>query len=191
VTLVGSALSKTFSRRSPSRHLIEAKKEELERAISQALTSDVTADPIDADSSRKGEFQTDGPYRDEVMAYEQRHHRYPVLKGANQHGHDVDSYSHPEGDQDRRLLRRIEVKGRGTRWELNEVVDLSRIQFHAALNKEVSENVVRAIEFDYWLYVVDTDENGALHVHPIPNAAVQTARFSFRGGTWQYAVRHG
>ncbi len=122
------------------------------------------------------------------MVYERKHDRHPDAKSANQSGHDLDSYTHPEGHPDRRLVRRIEVKGRGRQWNFEEAVEMSDTQVKDALLMKAPDNVERTKDFDYWLYIVETDENRNLNVLPIRNIAIRTARFSFSGGSWRGLV---
>lgn len=88
-------------------------------------------------TERAGKFRSDGVYREAVLRYENRKHRYPHAKSDTQSGHDIDSYTHPEGDPNRNLVRRIEVKGRSTQWDLNEIVEMSDTQFCDALAMRV------------------------------------------------------
>ena len=44
-----------------------------------------------------------------------------------------------------------------------------------------------AVDFDYWLYVVETGANG-LRILPIRNPARRAAKFEFRGGMWRTEV---
>jgi len=131
-----------------------------------------------------GEFQSDIEYRQAAEAYELAAHRFPLAKGGNQEGHDLDSYSHPEGHSERKLVRRIEVKGKGVPWRGSETVEMSDSQFgHAVARKSDGEPL--SPDFDYWLYVVERGIDGKLTVLPIKNAARQTAKVEFRGGTWR------
>ena len=133
---------------------------------------------------RSKKFGSDVAFREAALEYERLWDRYPVAKDANQPGHDIDSFDKPLEGSDRRLVRRIEVKGRGSKWEDDETVELSDRQFLDALTIK-SEGVSLADDFDYWLYVVERWEDGALHVLPIRNPAKRAAKFEFRGGTWR------
>jgi hypothetical protein len=46
-------------------------------------------------------------------------------------------------------------------------------------------------DFDYWLYVVERQENGELKVLPIRNVARRAARFGLKGGSWRHEVEQG
>ena len=157
--------------------------------VQKGLTADVS--PLEVEKQAgSGKLRSDAPYRLAAMKYEETAHppRFPELKDATQEGHDIDSYTHPDGDPDRRLIRRIEVKGRGRLWDADETVEMSKPQFHNAMN-QLTEGEDLHPDFDYWLYVVETDENGKLNVLPIRNVAEQTAKFSFRGGSWRNMVK--
>jgi hypothetical protein len=126
---------------------------------------------------------SDEPYRDAVLQYERDHGRFPVAKAREQPGHDIDSYSHPEGHPERRLLRRIEVKGKGRPWVDAETVELTNRQFADMLRSECEEP--RAEDFDHWLYVVEPGREGGHSVLPVRNPARRTAKFELRGATWR------
>jgi hypothetical protein len=131
------------------------------------------------------EFRSDEVYRAEVCKYERQRGRWPIEKGSTQGGHDIDSFTHPPGDPQRRLIRRIEVKGRSAKWEGNETVEMSARQFRDALSKEVEGDSEHSEGFDYWLYVVEwvSDEN--YKVLPIRNPALAAKKFEVRAGTWR------
>lgn len=162
-------------------------KHDLERKIREALTTDVLPDEKPEEESVKtGEFPTDDPYRHAALKYEMDNHRYAVAKTATQSGHDIDSYTHPEGHPERKLIRRIEIKGRSMRWDFNEIVEMSDTQFKDALNMRAPDGETLHSDFDYWLYVVEMQENGELKVLPIRNVARRVARFGLKGGSWRY-----
>lgn len=163
---------------------------ELNRQLQEGLAADVFPIEDEEERPKTGEFRTDEPYRHAAMKYEQEADppRFPEAKGATQEGHDIDSYTHPEGHPDRRLIKRIEVKGRSTRWDSNEVVELSNRQFKDAMRMVVPDGAELAEDFDYWLYVVETDDSGVLRVVPIRNVASRTAHFGFRGGAWRHMI---
>src|SRR5439155_21983484 len=146
------------------RALIE-KKNELERKIDGALATDIApVEEPEEDKAKTGEFRPDEPYRQAALKYEGDNHRYANPKSATQAGHDIDSYTHPEGHPDRRLIRRIEVKGRSTAWDSNEIVEMSDTQFKDALNLAVPAGERVDSDFDYWLYVVERQESGEVRV---------------------------
>jgi hypothetical protein len=88
----------------------------------------------------------------------------------------------------RKLLRRIEVKGKGVSWTNDEIVELSDRQYRDAARGMVEEGIPLADDFDYWLYVVEDDGTGKLNVLPIRNPAKSAARYEFRAGTWRHLV---
>jgi Domain of unknown function (DUF3883) len=156
-----------------------------ERALlGVAPMPDDSEDVCDENALGSGTFRSDDAYRDATLAYERRAGRYPVAKASNQAGHDIDSYDEPPDSQIRRLVRRIEVKGRGSTWRDDETVEVSGTQFLDALVKK-DDGMPIADDFDYWLYVVDRREDGTLEVIPIKNPAQRAAKFEFRGGTWR------
>ena len=173
-------------RESRIRALIE-KKDELDQKIHNALTLHVTpAEPPEPTAQHPGQFRSDDVYRDAAMRYETDNHRYAHAKAPTQSGHDIDSYTHPEGNLERKLVRRIEVKGRSTRWDLDEIVEMSDIQFKDALSVSVPADMSIDSDFDYWLYVVERREDGELRVLPLRNVARQAAHFALKGGSWRY-----
>jgi hypothetical protein len=143
-----------------------------------------TPEPTRDEDERHGEFRSDVAFRDAALAYERNAKRHPVPKDPKQAGHDIDSFDKPPDDPGRRLVRRIEVKGRGSTWEGDETVELSDRQFLDALAK-TADSLPLAQDFDYWLYVVERCEDGTLEVIPIRNPARRAAKFEFRGGTWR------
>jgi hypothetical protein len=163
-----------------------AKKKEIEQKIQNALTLEVSPEiELNNDGARTGEFRTDDPYRDAALKYEQKHDRYPIAKSTTQWGHDIDSYTHPILHPERKLIRRIEVKGRGVKWDSTEIVEMSDTQFCDALTRAVNAGEQIDNDFDYWLYVVETDANGELNVLPIRNVAKRAAHFALKGGSWR------
>ncbi len=162
-------------------------------ALNAQLEELLAAGPLPADSpeddeedheKEPGKFESDEQYRQATVEYEEREGRFAEKKDTDQAGYDIDSYDKPLDDAERKLVRRIEVKGRGRPWEDDETVLLSDRQFRDALTRR-ADGVTLADDFDYWLYVVERREDGALHVIPIKNPALRAAKFEFRGGTWR------
>jgi hypothetical protein len=133
------------------------------------------------------EFGSDREFRDSVIAYERAAGRFPDEKGADQPGHDLDSYTHPPEHPERKLVRRIEVKGRGVPWVGNQVVLMSSRQYDDARHRRVDGAIATAEEFDYWLYVVETTSSGH-RVLPIRNPCRRAKKFELTATTWGYAV---
>lgn len=158
------------------------------RAVGVGATgSDNEGEPTSPDD---GPFHgsIEEPYRSAVLHFESQAGRYPVEKARLQEGHDIDSFSHPDGHADRALARRIEVKGRGRGWEGDEVVELSRRQFRDATTRVHETGVPLAEGFDYWLYVVEQIGASQYRVLPIRNPAARAGMFELRGGTWRAAA---
>jgi hypothetical protein len=65
---------------------------------------------------------------------------------------------------------------------------MSDSQFLHAASQKLDDGELAAADFDYWLYVVEREENGRLVVLPIKNAASKTAKLELRGGTWRPLV---
>jgi hypothetical protein len=139
---------------------------------------------------RPGKFGSDLAYREAALVYERRAGRYPIAKDAGQPGYDIDSFDKPSDSPACRLVRRIEVKGRGSRWEDDETVELSDRQFLDALRLKTDE-IALADDFDYWLYVVERRQDGTLGVVALKNPAKRAAKFEFRGGTWRALADEG
>src|SRR5262249_14398528 len=131
-------------------------------------------------------FQSDQRFREAVMEYERRRDRIPQSKDESEEGHDIDSFSREKGSIGRKLLRRIEVKGKGVPWTDDEIVEMSDRQYRDASQCELEAGVTRAPGFDYWLYVVEDDGSGKLNVLPIRNPAKRAAHYEFRAGTWRH-----
>ena len=136
-----------------------------------------------AKTSPKREFRSDEEFRRAVIDYEISQGRHPDPKPSNQEGYDIESYDGPPEIVDRKLLRRIEVKGKGVKWASDEIVTMSLPQFSPALRHEPG-----TAGWDYWLYVVERTDEGQLKVLPIRNPAKRSAGFDLRGGTWRWAV---
>jgi len=148
---------------------------------------------LNDDDQSQGEstgFRSDAEYRKTVVDFEERQGRFPVAKGETEPGHDIDSFSHPRGHPDRRLLRRIEVKGRSQPWNKDETMELSSRQFHDAFGQVNDEDIPIGLGFDYWLYVVEVNNEGGHRVIPIQNPARRAAKYEFRGGTWRALAEH-
>lgn len=139
--------------------------------------------PGDGEGAKR-EFGTDVPYRDAVVAFELANGRYAEVLDAKQPGRDIDSYDRPLDDPARLLVRCIEVKGHGNAWTDDETVELSDRQFLDAFNRR-TDGVAVTADFDYWLYVVERQNDGTLHVIPIQNPSRRAAKFEFRAGTWR------
>jgi hypothetical protein len=164
---------------------------EARREYEQLLAAGpVPAEPGEEESAGKDDAgPSDEPYREAVMEYERDAGRHPVAKPREQPGHDIDSHSHPEGHPERKLVRRIEVKGKGRPWVDAETVELTNRQFGDMLRGECDRP--RAEDFDYWLYVVELEPEGGHQIVRVKNPARRTAKFELRGGTWRGEAEAG
>lgn len=138
----------------------------------------------DTDKSDR-EFGSDARFRAAVMAYEEEQGRYPVEGDFGQPGYDIESYTGPQEDPERHLIRRIEIKGRSSAWESEQTVELTNRQFNAARNLEGTEDLSLHDDFDYWLYVVETTDHDIYCVLPVRNPCRAAGKYEFRGGTWR------
>jgi hypothetical protein len=159
-------------------------RDQIDKQIEAGLgVSPLPEEPPEPDDDVPGTFASDVQYRAAVVEYERLAGRYAETKDANQPGYDIDSFDRPLDDPDKLLVRRIEVKGHGCPWDGNLTVALSNRQFiDAYLGR--ADGIATGEDFDYWLYVVERQENG-LHVLPIRNPSRRAAKFEFRGGTWR------
>jgi hypothetical protein len=164
----------------------------IERKINEAtaLGAFPTASGEESHPTGGREFRSDKKYRQAVLEFEESEGRFPIEKPEDQFGHDIDSFTHEEGQPDRQLIRRIEVKGKGVRWETDQAVEMSDRQFTDAFNRKVEDSAPVAKDFDYWLYVVEEDGQEKLTVLPIRNPARQAARYELRGGTWRHLAEY-
>lgn len=163
------------------------KRNEIERQLRAATSTGVVPnDPSTDEQPSKREFQSDERFRDAVMDYERKRGRFPQSKIGSQAGHDIDSFDGEEGNLDRKLKRRIEVKGKGVPWQNDEIVEQSDRQYRDAWQCSIEPGISLAHDCDYWLYVVEDDGTGKLNVLPIRNPAKRAAHYEFRAGTWRH-----
>lgn len=166
--------------------IIDRLRRQLELMTSTGVSPGEVEGAEESQSSRS--FQSDAKFREAVMRYEREHKRIPKLKEDAEEGHDIDSFVREKGTLGRKLIRRIEVKGKGVSWTSAEIVEMSARQFHDAFNLVVESESNLAQGFDYWLYVVEDDGTGKLNVLPIRNPAKRAAHYEFRAGTWRHLV---
>ena len=138
-----------------------------------------------ADHDSAGRFQKDDEYRRAVLQYEIKAGREPVEKSERQPGHDVDSFAVGNDGKDRKLIRRIEIKGKSARWVEDEIVEISIRQFEDAKNLWTDDKENLHPDFDYWVYVVEKRDVGQFFVVPLRNPAATSYKFELRGGTWR------
>ena len=113
-------------------------------------------------------------FRETAARYEKKRGWIPVFGTANQPGWDIRS-SDPKSSQ----VRYIEVKGKGTAWEGEEVVELSRAQVRKAFELS-KEN-----KADWYLYVVECEGDGYYRVLPIRNPLKLADSWMLCGGIWR------
>jgi hypothetical protein len=161
----------------------------LQRQLKEATSTGVAPESRndDHDLKKKRDFQSDNRFRDAVIKYERQHGRIPQAKTDCEAGHDIDSFQRIQGLR-RHLVRRIEVKGKGSPWNGDEIVELSDRQFFDAVENKVEDDVILSQDFDYWLYIVEESGDGKFNVLPIRNPAKRSAHYEFRGGTWRHCV---
>ena len=167
-------------------NIISSLLRQLQEATSTGVAPSESGGSEELRSNRQ--FQEDTKYRHAVVRYEKLHGRLATLKDDNEPGHDVDSFLRKEGSFQRKLARRIEVKGKGVSWDGDEIVELSDRQFNDAQSRETEDGIVLDDDFDYWLYVVEEIPEGGFNVLPIRNPALRSAHFEFRAGTWRHMV---
>jgi len=147
--------------------------------LRRLLAAEALPGPERADPAIGTGHRSDEEFRRAVVEYERRSGRHAELRGATQAGFDLESYDAPESQSDRRLVRRIEVKGRTAPWTGGEIVILSHRQFTDQL-----EHFSDAGSWDYWLYVVTRITDGRYAVAPVKNPARATASFAIRADVW-------
>lgn len=167
---------------------LRQKRDQIDKQLREATSTGVIPDETNNEDHSKRTFQSDQRFRDAVMEYESHHGRIPLAKSETEEGHDIDSFIREKKSLGRKLLRRIEVKGKGVPWTEDEIVELSDRQYTDASKVAIEEGVSLAEDFDYWLYVVEVDGNGNLNVLPIRNPAKRSAHYEFRAGTWRHLV---
>lgn len=108
------------------------------------------------------------------MQYERKAGREPELGSPHQKGWDIRS-TNPKTKE----VRLIEVKGKGCRWDKDEVVELSRAQVRRAFEAAGREEEV------WYLYVVERQADGGYHVLPLENPVDVAAKWMLRGAPWR------
>lgn len=159
----------------------------LRRQLAELTSTGVSPQQTDdGEGGGRRRFHDDVKYRHAVIRYEKDHGRLAKAKSDDEPGHDIDSFFREKGSFQSKLLRRIEVKGKGVPWDEDEIVELSDRQFKDAQALFVEKEVPLHDDFDYWLYVVEERPDGDFHVLPIRNPAQRSAHYEFRGGTWKH-----
>ena len=121
----------------------------------------------------------DEEYREAAMQYERKFGRAPTLGTPQQEGWDIRSE-----DIDAREIRLIEVKGKGSPWVDDEVVELSRAQVRKALGTADQTEVTGRPREVWYLYVVEK-VGGSYKVLPVRNPAETTTKWMLCGGAWR------
>ena len=121
----------------------------------------------------------DEEYREAAMQYERKFGRKPELGHSHQKGWDICSV-----DPDTGVTRMIEVKGKGTSWVDEEVVELSQAQIRKALRTLGEPNAAGQPKKTWYLYVVEKTGD-SYKVLPIPNPVEKAAKWILCGGPWR------
>ena len=127
------------------------------------------------DDSPAGGDLGDELYRKVAMQFERESSRVPTLGNPDQAGWDIKSE-----DQRTKEVRLIEVKGRGRKWDHDEVVEVSRAQVRKAF-----QSMDTLEEYSWYLYVVEKNADGTFRVLPIPNPVGLAAKWMMSGGAWR------
>ena len=122
------------------------------------------------------ELLGDEIYRKVAAKYERKSGRKPELGNPHQEGWDLRSV-----DPDTGLERLIEVKGKGSQWVDDEVVELSRAQIRKAF--ETSDRS------EWYLYVVERLDNENYQVLPILNPVATATKWMLSGQSWRMIAK--
>ena len=125
----------------------------------------------------------DEEYREAAMQYECKFGRKPKLGPSHQKGWDICSVDPDTGE-----TRFIEVKGKGTLWVDDEVVELSRAQIREALQTSLEPGAAGQPKETWYLYVVEKIGNSC-KVLPIPNPLEVAAKWMLCGGPWRVMAK--
>lgn len=121
----------------------------------------------------------DEEYREAAMQYERKFGREPALGSPQQEGWDIRSKDVDAGE-----IRLIEVKGKGSPWVDDEVVELSRAQVRQALKTLDQAEAKGPLKEIWYLYVVENTGDG-YKVLPVCNPAETTTKWMLCGGAWR------
>ncbi len=128
-------------------------------------------DNAETSDSDSGTDLGDETYRKVAAEYEREAGREPEFGDPLQPGWDIRS-TDPETGK----IWLIEVKGKGRRWDGDEVVELSRAQMRKAFE---------ATEESWYLYVVEKTDGRAYQVLPIENPVEIAAKWVLCGESWR------
>ncbi len=154
--------------------LAEQLKNSLKGEIAPSNGEEVT----DELGTTKGDFGTDlgdEEYRKVAAQYEREADRDAELGDPHQTGWDIRSI-----DPKTKAVRLIEVKGRGCRWDDDQVVEVSRAQIRKAF-----ETTDQQTADSWYLYVVEKTDDGSYHVLPIANPVDAAAKWILEGKSWR------
>ena len=142
----------------------------------ELVPSDDNDEPIEAmrTNGNSGTDLGDEEYREAVMQYERESGREPVVGDPHQTGWDIRSADPKTG----KIVRLIEVKGKGRPWDGDEVVELSRAQIREAFAASADGTP------EWYLYVVEKTDDGH-HVLPVANPVRVAAKWILCGGSWR------
>lgn len=141
----------------------------------------------ESDEESKSNKRDDKKYRNAVIVFERKEGRYPKEMSELNKGYDIDSFNLPENAQDRLLIRRIEIKGKGKgrKWEDEEIVELSDAQYMEALNFK-NNRESKTVDSDFYLYIVEEIDETNFRIMIIRNPAVKSKKYILRAGIWRY-----
>ncbi len=152
----------------------------LEEELKNSLKGEVIPDNKNHDTnepkdSTKGasELLGDEIYRKVAEQYERDSGRKPELGDPRQEGWDLRSIDPDTGSE-----RLIEVKGKGSQWINDEVVELSRAQVRKAFETA-----------DWYLYVVERLDNESYRVLPILNPVATATKWMLSGQSWRMIAK--
>ena len=158
-----------------------AQQQALARKLEAALKGELRVEddeepesPVRPDKT-EGEGLGDEVYREAAMRFERLCGREPEAGDPRQMGWDLVSVDPESGER-----RLIEVKGKGSRWTNDEVVELSRPQAHRAFQASESDADGR-----WFLYVVERTEGDQFEVLPIPNPIQRAGKWMLSGRGWR------
>ena len=157
--------------------------DKLKRSLMGEIVSD--HEPEDMGDSRMaggtpGTGLGDEVYRKVAAQYERVAGRKPTLGDPLQTGWDIRST-----DPKTKEVRMIEVKGKGSPWDKDEVVVLSRAQVRKAF--EATDEQTRS---SWYLYVVEKTDNGEYHVLPIANPVDAASKWILCGESWRMTAEN-
>ncbi len=156
----------------------EQLKKTLKGEITPSNDNEVSNDGGKISRNLDGELG-DEEYRRIAARYESDMGRMPQIGNPRQTGWDIRSTDPKSGE-----VRLIEVKGRGCRWDDDEVVELGRAQVRKAIEAMDEHGRV-----SWYLYVVEKDDNGLYQVLPIVNPVDAATKWILTGKSWRMMAK--